>query len=54
MTNASATWRYVYFGTWEDQSHKFPVDLLHGYVGFEETWAERPLSRIERARPGQR
>lgn len=48
MTNISADGRHVYFGSWEDQSHKFPVDLLRGYVGFAETWAERPLSRIER------
>ncbi len=48
MTNASSDGRHVYFGSWEDQSHKFPVDLLRGYVGFRETWAERPLSRIER------
>lgn len=48
MSNASADGRFVYFGSWEDQSHKFPVDLLRGYVGFAETWAERPLSRIER------
>jgi len=24
------------------------VDLLRGYVGFGETWAEKPLSRVER------
>lgn len=48
MTNCSADGRHVYFGSWEDQSHKFPVDLLRGYVGFRETWAEMPLSRIER------
>ncbi len=48
MSNCSADGRYVYFGAWEDQSHKFPVDLLRGYVGFSETWAEQPLSRVER------
>lgn len=48
MTNCSADGRYVYFGSWEDQSHKFEVDILRGYVGFGETWAEKPLSRVER------
>ena len=48
MTNCSADGRFVYFGSWEDQSGKFEVDLLRGYVGFGETWAEKPLSRIER------
>lgn len=46
MTNVSADGRHVYFGSWEDQSHKFKVDLLRGYVGFAETWAEKPLSQI--------
>jgi oligogalacturonide lyase len=48
MTNCSADGRHVYFGSWEDQSHKFEVDLLRGYVGFAETWEARPLSRVER------
>ena len=48
MTNASADGAYVYFGIWEDLSNRFEVDLLRGYVGFEETWAAKPLSRIMR------
>ena len=48
MTNCSADGRWVYYGSWQDQSGKFEVDLLRGYVGFRETWAEKPLSRIER------
>ncbi|MEZ4631311.1 MAG: oligogalacturonate lyase family protein [Deinococcales bacterium] len=48
MTNVSADGNYVYFGIWEDQSHKFEVDLLRGYIGFKETWAEKPLSQVLR------
>lgn len=48
MSNCSADGRHVYFGSWEDQSHKFEVDILRGYIGFHETWAAKPLSRIER------
>ena len=46
MSNCSADGKYVYFGTWEDLSHLFEVDLLRGYVGFAETWEAKPLSRI--------
>jgi len=48
MTNCSADGKFVYFGTWEDLSHLFETDLLRGYVGFEETWEARPLSKIIR------
>ena len=48
MTNVSADGKYVYFGTWEDQSHKFEVDLLRGYIGFKETHDAKPLSQIVR------
>ncbi len=48
QVNCSADGEFVYFGTWEDQSHKFEVDLLRGYVGFAETWAAMPLSQIVR------
>jgi oligogalacturonide lyase len=48
MTNTSADGKYVYFGIWLDQSEKFKVDLLRGYVGFVETWQARPRSRIMR------
>ena len=53
MTNVSADGRHVYFGSWEDQSHKFKADLLRGYVGFAETWAEKPRSHT-RPNPGAR
>jgi oligogalacturonide lyase len=46
MTNAAANGEHVYFGIWEDLSCRFEVDLLRGYVGFEETWAAKPLSKI--------
>jgi oligogalacturonide lyase len=49
QTNASADGRYIYFGVWEDLSARFEVDLLRGYVGFEETWAAKPLSQVLRA-----
>ncbi|MCA9836585.1 MAG: PD40 domain-containing protein [Trueperaceae bacterium] len=48
MTNVSADGNYVYFGTWEDQSDKFEVDLLRGYIGFRETHDAKPLSQILR------
>jgi oligogalacturonide lyase len=48
MTNCSADGKYVYFGIWEDQSDKFEVDILRGYVGFNETWQAKPLSRVMR------
>jgi oligogalacturonide lyase len=46
MSNCSADGKHVYFGTWEDLSHLFEVDLLRGYVGFEETWEAMPHSKI--------
>jgi oligogalacturonide lyase len=46
MSNCSADGKYVYFGTWEDLSHLFEVDLLRGYVGFDETWKAKPYSKI--------
>lgn len=48
MSNCSADGKNVYFGTWEDLSHLFEVDLLRGYVGFEETWEAKPHSKIIR------
>jgi oligogalacturonide lyase len=48
QTNCSADGRYVYFGTWEDLSERFEVDLLRGYVGFSETWEAKPLSQVVR------
>ena len=35
MSNCSADGRHVYFGSWEDQSHKFEVDILReSGIGF--------------------
>src|SRR5918992_394562 len=48
MTNVSADGRHVCALVFEDLSDRFGVDLLHGYIGFEEYWAARPLSRIVR------
>ncbi|MDX1283847.1 MAG: oligogalacturonate lyase family protein, partial [Draconibacterium sp.] len=48
MSNCSADGKNVYFGSWEDLSDQFEVDLLRGYVGFDETWAAKPLSKIIR------
>jgi len=48
MTNCSADGRYLYFGVWEDMSDRFEVDLMRNYIGFEETWAAKPKSRIIR------
>lgn len=49
MTNCAADGKYVYFGIWEDLSDKFEVDLLRRYIGFEETWEAKPISKIIRA-----
>jgi oligogalacturonide lyase len=48
MSNCSADGKNVYFGTWEDLSHLFEVDLLRGYIGFDETWNAKPRSKIIR------
>lgn len=48
MTNCSSDGKYVYFGIWEDMSDKFEVDLMRNYIGFEETWAAKPKSKIMR------
>jgi oligogalacturonide lyase len=52
MTNVTADGRYVCALLFEGLSERFAVDLLHGYVGFEEYWAARPLSRIVRVDTG--
>lgn len=51
--NCSADGLFVYFGTWVDQSDKFEVDLLRGYVGFAQTWEAMPQSRILRVPTGE-
>lgn len=48
MTSCSADGKYVYFSISEDLSHLFEVDILRGYVGFEETWEAKPLCKIIR------
>jgi oligogalacturonide lyase len=48
MINCSADGSTVYASISEDMSERFRVDYLRGYVGFEETWAAKPLSRVIR------
>ena len=48
MLNCTADGRYVCTGIYEDLSHQFKVDLLHGYVGFREYAAAHPLSKVVR------
>lgn len=48
ILNCTADGQYICTGLYEDLSHRFRVDLLHGYVGFREYWEARPLSRIIR------
>lgn len=47
-TNVTADGRYVMVSYSEDLSHRFPMDMGNGYVGFREYWQARPLSRILR------
>lgn len=46
MINCTADGRYVCGSIYEDLSDQFEVDLLHGYVGFREYWAAKPLSQV--------
>jgi oligogalacturonide lyase len=46
MINCAADGAYVYASISEDMSDRFRVDYLRGYVGFAETWAAMPLSKI--------
>ena len=48
MTNVTADGKYICTGLYQDLTGDFEVDLLHGYVGFREYWAARPLSQIVR------
>ncbi|MEM7534849.1 MAG: oligogalacturonate lyase family protein [Chloroflexota bacterium] len=48
MSNVTSDGKYVCASISEDQSHKFDVDLLRGYVGFKETWAAKPKSHVMR------
>ncbi len=46
--NCTADGKNVILGIHEDLSRRLHVDYLRGYVGFTETWAAMPLSRIVR------
>lgn len=46
ITNCTADGRFVCTCIYEDLSHRFPIDLARGYIGFREIWEARPLSRI--------
>lgn len=46
MTNVTADGKYLCTGLYEDLSHQFKIDLLHGYVGFREYWEAMPLSQV--------
>ena len=46
MTSVTADGKFVCTGIYKDLSARFKVDLLHGYVGFEEYWAAMPHSQI--------
>jgi len=48
MLNATADGRHVCVGIYEDLSDRFPIDLTHQYVGFEQTFEAKPLSRVVR------
>lgn len=48
MTNVTADGRHVCTGLYEDLSHRFQVNLDHGYIGFREYWEAHPLSRVLR------
>ena len=51
MTNATADGRYVMSALVEDLSHRFRVNMDHGYIGFQEYWEAHPLSRVIRVAP---
>ncbi len=48
MLSVTADGKYVCIGLFEDLSGRFPMDLLHGYIGFARYHEARPLSRIIR------
>jgi len=48
MLNCTADGRFVCAGMFEDLSERFRIDYGRGYIGFPETWAANPLSRIVR------
>lgn len=46
MTNVTADGRFVCSVIYEDLARRFAVDLLHGFAGFAQYHAARPLSRV--------
>ncbi len=46
MTNVTADGKYLCTGLYEDLSRRFKIDLLHGYVGFQEYWEAMPRSQV--------
>jgi oligogalacturonide lyase len=52
LTSVTADGAHVCTGLYEDLSDRFPLDLLHGYVGFREYWQAKPWSRVVRIDTG--
>jgi oligogalacturonide lyase len=52
MLNCTADGRFVCAGLFEDLSARIRIDYGRGYIGFAETWAANPLSRIVRVATG--
>ncbi|MFX0098441.1 MAG: oligogalacturonate lyase family protein [Candidatus Hodarchaeota archaeon] len=46
MLNVTSDGKFLCMGLFEDFSHKFPVDLNRGYIGFREIFHEHPNSKI--------
>lgn len=46
LADFTADGRYVVTGFCEDLSGRFQVDLLNGYIGFNEMWAAKPHSTV--------
>jgi oligogalacturonide lyase len=46
LADFTADGRHVVTGFSEDLSERFQVDLLNGYIGFNEMWAAKPLSTV--------
>ncbi len=44
--DVTADGRFIVIGAHEDLSDRFQVDLLNGYIGFNEMWAAKPHSII--------
>lgn len=46
LTSVTADGAHLCTVLYEDLRHRFDVDLLNGYVGFEDYWAAHPLSMV--------